>query len=101
MTCSISPDRDLTPGRLQQSPYAARTYMKENAGPANFLFSNAAQASHMESLAILVLSGRYIVYLPHFARLWRAVEMKSLLPMKPHILTRSISRIEETRKAAP
>jgi len=77
-----TPDLDLTPDRLQQSPYAARTYMKENAGPANFPFSNAAQASHMESLAILILSGRYIGYLPdHFAQPFVARgEMKSLLP---------------------
>ena len=77
-----SPDRDLTPARLQQSPYAARTYMKENAGPANFPFSNAAQASHMESLAILLLSGRYIGYLPdHFAAPFvERGKMKSLLP---------------------
>lgn len=75
-------DGELELKRLQQFPYAARTYMKENAGPANFPFMNAAQASHMESLAILILSGHYIGYLPaHFAAPFvERGEMKSLLP---------------------
>ncbi len=77
-----SHDGSLTPEELQQFPYAARTYMKDNAGPANFPFRNAAQASHMESLAILIMSGRYIGFLPdHFAAPFVSRgEMKSLLP---------------------
>jgi DNA-binding transcriptional LysR family regulator len=75
-------EKVLTPNLLQKFPYAARTYMKEAAGPANFPFSNAAQASHMESLAILILSGRYLGYLPeHFAAQFvERGEMKNLLP---------------------
>ena len=61
-------DGELTLDQLQQFPYAARTYMKENAGPTNLSFQSSALTSHMESLAILILSGRYIGYLPtHFA----------------------------------
>jgi DNA-binding transcriptional LysR family regulator len=75
-------DNALTIDELQAHPYAARTYMKENAGPTSLSFQNAALTSHMESLAILILSGRYIGYLPsHFAApFMERGEMKSLLP---------------------
>ena len=55
-------------GLLQQFPYAARTYMKDIAGPTGLVFPISALASHMESVAILILSGRYLGFLPsHFA----------------------------------
>jgi LysR family transcriptional regulator, transcriptional activator for bauABCD operon len=61
-------DADLDRARLEEYPYAARTYMKENAGPTGLAFQSRALASHMESLAILILSGRYLGFLPsHFA----------------------------------
>ncbi len=74
-------DGELTLDHLQQFPYAARTYMKENAGPTNLSFQSSALTSHMESLAILILSGRYIGYLPsHFAAPFaERGEMRSLL----------------------
>ncbi len=76
------PDGELEFQRLQEFPFAARTYMKGNPAPSNFPFMSAAQASHMESLAILILSGHYIGYLPaHFAAPFvKRGEMKSLLP---------------------
>jgi DNA-binding transcriptional LysR family regulator len=75
-------DSELTPNQLQQFQYAARTYAKDNAGPSNLSFQNAASTSHMESLAILILSGRYVGFLPsHFAAPFvERGEMRSLLP---------------------
>jgi LysR family transcriptional regulator, transcriptional activator for bauABCD operon len=72
---------ELNVEQLQQFPFAARTYMKGNAGPPKFPFTTAAHASHMESLAILILSGHYTGYLPaHFAAPFiERGEMKSLL----------------------
>ena len=76
------PNSGLSIDQMQKFPYAARTYMKENAGTAGLAFQNAALTSHMESLAILILSGRYIGYLPsHFAATFvERGEMRSLLP---------------------
>ena len=52
-------------------PYAARSYMEGWLGPLKMPFKRMAETSHMESLAILILSGRYIGYLPtHFAENW-------------------------------
>lgn len=61
--------------------YAARAYMKDWLGPLAVPFNSMAETSHMESLAILILSGRYIGYLPtHFARTWeRNGQMRCLL----------------------
>jgi len=77
-----TPDTAISLEQLQQLPYAARTYMKGNAGSTNLAFHNAALTSHMESLAILILSGRYVGYLPsHFAASFvERGEMRSLLP---------------------
>lgn len=59
---------DISTIDLQGSAFAARSYAKELAGPPHFNFHIAAQSAHMESLAILILSGRYLGYLPtHFA----------------------------------
>jgi DNA-binding transcriptional LysR family regulator len=76
------PDGAITLGRLQELPYAARTYMKENGGRPGFSFKSAALTSHMEGLAILILSGRYVGYLPsYFAASFVARgEMRNLLP---------------------
>jgi LysR family transcriptional regulator, transcriptional activator for bauABCD operon len=74
-------DDGLDRGRLQEFPYAARTYMKESAGPTGLAFQSKALASHMESLAILILSGRYLGFLPtHFASSFvQQGRMRSLL----------------------
>jgi len=56
--------------------YADRGYRRRPA------FRAKATAYHMEALALLVLSGRYIAYLPtHYARPWRERgDMRPLLP---------------------
>lgn len=61
-------DCEISAELVQKYPYAARTYMKDNTGQAGLSFPINAMASHMESIAILILSGRYTAFLPsHFA----------------------------------
>jgi DNA-binding transcriptional LysR family regulator len=66
---------------VKRHPYVARTYMKGSALSRDVQFNQCAMTSHMEAIAILINSGRYLGYLPeHFAR--AAVErgtMTSLL----------------------
>ena len=61
----------ITPKMLSALPYAARNYMGNWVGPDDVAFQAAAMTAHMESLAMLILSGRYLGYLPvHFAEAW-------------------------------
>ncbi len=71
----------LALGDIAQYPYAGRTYMKDMANMPGVAFGQQALTSHMESLAILIASGRYLGYLPvHFARAFvERGEMRSLL----------------------
>lgn len=75
------PDAEVTQDRIADQAYAARSYMQDWAGPLDVRFRSRAIASHMESIALLILSGRYIGYLPdHFAARWtRRGEMRRLL----------------------
>lgn len=76
----LAPDK-LKPARLGDYPYAARSYMGNWAGPKGVVFRPAAMTAHMESLAMLILSGRYLGYLPaHYAAEWvKQGQMRSLL----------------------
>lgn len=66
-----TPEAELTPEGLSQFPYAARSYMLDWVTPLGVALKEAAVTSHMESTALLILSGRYIGYLPgHFAAHW-------------------------------
>lgn len=62
-------------------PFVARSYMPNLRVPVRMEFNAFTTASHMESIALLILSGRYIGYLPkHFARAWENKgEMRSIL----------------------
>jgi DNA-binding transcriptional LysR family regulator len=59
----------------------ARTYVKEGKLAHEEVFAHRALTSHMETLAILIRSGRYLGYLPvHFAQSFvEEGEMRSLL----------------------
>jgi len=75
-------DSQISAAELAALPFAARAYMADWIGPLQYRFTNpAAMTSHMESLALLLLSGKYIGYLPnHFADYWvRRGEMRCLL----------------------
>ena len=67
------PDAKVTIASLVRYPYAARAYMSDQPGSLRTPFRSMAFTSHMESIALLVLSGGYIGHLPaHFARQWEA-----------------------------
>lgn len=54
---------------VKRHPYVGRTYMKGSAQSHDVQFNQCAMTSHMEAIAILINSGRYLGYLPeHFAR---------------------------------
>lgn len=64
-------------------PYASRGYM-EDRRPLRF--TPSASSYSMEGLAMLVLSGRYIAYLPsHYAASW--VERGEMLAIRPRRLS--------------
>ncbi len=75
------PDARIDLVELASYLYAARSYMLEWTGPQNITFEIGAVSSHMESLALLILSGHYLGHLPnHFAQQWVASgTMRSVL----------------------
>ena len=67
------PDRTISRETLAQQAFAARSYMQGQRPPRGLKFNPSAVTSHMESLALLILSGTYIGYLPeHFCASWIA-----------------------------
>jgi DNA-binding transcriptional LysR family regulator len=77
-------EEKITTKMLSEHRYAARSYMPGWGGPLNVSFKNSAIASHMESIALFILSGQYFGYLPaHFAAQWvDRGEMRCLLDSK-------------------
>lgn len=71
----------IDPKEIAEADYVARSYMGGWSGPLKPALNTRAIVSHMESLAILILSGQYIGYLPnHFAAEWeKSGQMKRLL----------------------
>ena len=67
--------------QVQQHPYVGRSYMHGLDADRDGGFDHRAMTSHMEAIAILIKSGRYLGYLPvHFARAFvEQGEMRSLL----------------------
>lgn len=85
--------------------YAARSYSSDLIPPGGFDLRVAAMTSHMESLALLILSGAYLGHLPsHYAQAWiEAGEMRPLLPSATSYVDRfrlAHLRREENRAAA-
>lgn len=73
-------DDALSIARLKDHAFAGRTYTREQDLPISFKLG--ALSSHMESTALLILSGNFIGYLPtHYAAHWEeAGQMRRLLP---------------------
>lgn len=66
--------------QLNGLPFVARSYMQGWQPPIPIEFGTPAIASHMESIAILILSGHYLGYLPsHYAERW--VEKGDMRPL--------------------
>jgi LysR family transcriptional regulator, transcriptional activator for bauABCD operon len=72
----------LNLAEVTAAEFADRGYMEGLRGKQLARFRATATAYHMEALALLVLSGRYIAYLPsHYAAGWTARGlMRPLLP---------------------
>jgi LysR family transcriptional regulator, transcriptional activator for bauABCD operon len=61
---------------LKGHQFARRTYTAPNKLPTGVRLSSTAVADLMESVAVFILSGRYIGFLPtHFAQQWVAQDM--------------------------
>lgn len=75
------PERELSTDSISQHAYAGRSYMRDWQPPQEIEFRHQATASHMESIALMILSGGYLGYLPsHYAARWvEAGQMRALL----------------------
>lgn len=73
--------RDITVADLKNQQFARRAYAAPNRFPVGFRLVSTAVADLMESVAVFVLSGRYVGFLPaHFAQQWVAEDaMRPLL----------------------
>lgn len=73
--------RSVTLKQIRDYPYVGRSYMLGAAQAQDAAFDHRASTSHMEAIAILIMSGRFLGYLPtHFAGPFVArKEMASLL----------------------
>ncbi len=76
------PDKNMTRNIVADSMFVGRSYTLESKPPKTIDFDQRATAAHMESIALMILSGKYIGYLPdHYARQWETTgEMRSILP---------------------
>ena len=74
-------DASITLEEIAGTPAVARSYMTEWLMSGDLKLMNSATASHMESVALMILSGRYIGHLPdHYAARWVASgDMRPLL----------------------
>ncbi|WP_373503625.1 LysR family transcriptional regulator [Aestuariivirga sp.] len=72
---------ELSLAAVRKQPYVGRTYMQGLNNDRDSGFDHRAMTSHMEAIAILIKSGRYLGYLPvHFAQPFvERLEMTSLL----------------------
>lgn len=79
-----TPDTAMSRDMLALYPFVGRSYMRDGEPSGETDFQWGAVTSHMESTALLILSGNFIGYLPtHFARQWeRAGQMRRLLNEK-------------------
>jgi len=78
------PDDSVALEELEQMPFVALTHMQGWANPCDLMFREVASTSFMEGVALMILSNRFIGYLPtHFAEPWeRDGLMRSVLPEK-------------------
>lgn len=67
--------------QIRDYPYVGRSYMLGVAQAQDAAFDHRASTSHMEAIALLIMSGRFLGYLPtHFAASFTArKEMASIL----------------------
>lgn len=96
------PAERVGPEALARSEYAARGYVgSERASPVGGIVRPTATAYHMEGMAILVLSGRYIGYMPvHYAAGW--VERGLMRSLRPDLFGyQSVFKVVTRKGARP
>ncbi len=76
-----TPDTELAHSNLSHLAFAARTYDTDHTVHHAGGMKPSALSSHMESIALLIMSGQYVGFLPrHFAQQWVACgEMRELM----------------------
>jgi DNA-binding transcriptional LysR family regulator len=69
---------------IAKASYVSRSYLENSVKPPELELVAAAKTDNMEGLALLILSGEFIAFLPdHIAKPWVAAgEMRPLLPGK-------------------
>ena len=84
-----APDNEIEVWDLAQYKYIKRPYVPDDHLPAAEVLKPGAFAENMESIAILILSGSFIGFLPeHFAERWvDSGDMKPVLPERMHFLS--------------
>lgn len=90
--------RALEPRRLAGHKYVKRPYVPDEHIPFAEWLSAAAFAENMEAIAILVLSGEFIGFLPeHYAARWvKSGEMKTVLPRRMRYQTQLELMVRKT-----
>lgn len=78
------PNREVTPDRVRESPFVARSYLHRLDIERLGYSRAAATVQSMEAQATVILTGRYVGFLPaHYANAWVARgEMRELLPRR-------------------
>jgi LysR family transcriptional regulator, transcriptional activator for bauABCD operon len=77
------PDAEISTADLVRSQYVKKGYaVNSNLQQANSSMGKRVVAYHVEAFALLILSGRYIGFLPeHYAAVWeKSGEIRRLLP---------------------
>lgn len=77
-----TPDDEISKRMVTGSMFAGRSYTLASEPPKKIAFHQRATVAHMESIALMILSGKYIGYLPdHYAKQWEKTdEMRAILP---------------------
>lgn len=84
-------DAELTPDVIAKANYVTWDYVESLPGwEPPFSFRDVASSPYIEGIAFLVLSGRYLAYLPtHYAGFW--TEKNEMRPVLPEITRRRTS----------
>lgn len=92
------PDAAITGEMLAQAPFAQRKHMEGWTPPGGIRFTPRAHSNDMECLATLILTGRYIAYLPEpLAQIW--VDSGKIRALLPGDLSYSAELFFVTRRA--
>jgi DNA-binding transcriptional LysR family regulator len=84
------PDAEIDISALSKCQYVKRPYVPDVDIPEYARLNATALAENMEAIAFLVISGKFIGFLPeHYASRWVAIgEMRALLPERMHYESR-------------